>query len=207
MSNIQEVVVERRENLGKGEAGRLRKSGLIPCVVYGLGGEPVPVSVKPKAISRVIHSEIGLNSVLNLRMADSDQTRYVMIKTLDRHPVTDRLIHIDFLRIDMDKKVNATIPVETVGMPEGVKLGGVLALVRHELEIECLPRHLIGVIKVDVSRLQLMDTLRVGDLPEYEGVSYVLGPKRTVATVRPKGQEVTDDEEEEEDEEEVAAAV
>jgi len=203
MSNVQEVVVNRRDGLGKGETGRLRRDGMIPCVVYGLGGESVPVSVAPKAIHKVIHSEIGLNSVLNLRMADTEQTRFVMIKTLDRHPVTDRLIHIDFLRIDMDKKVNAVVPVETVGNPEGVKLGGVLTVVRHELEIVCLPSKLLGAIKVDVSALQLNDTLRIGDLPEYDGVAYVLGPKRVVAMVRPKGQEDLGEEDDDDEDAEV----
>lgn len=200
MSNVQEVVVSRRDGLGKGEAGRLRKQGLIPSVVYGMKGGSVPVSVAPKAIHKVISSEIGLNSVLNLRMADTEQTRFVMIKSIDRHPVTDRLIHIDFLRIDMDKKVNAVIPVETVGSPEGVKMGGVLAVVRHELEIECLPSKLIGAIKVDVSGMNLNDTLRIGDLPEYDGVEYMLGPNRVVATLRPKGQEDLGESEVDEDE-------
>jgi large subunit ribosomal protein L25 len=199
MSNVQEVVVNRRDGLGKGETGRLRKQGMIPCVVYGLEGDAVSVSVQPKAISRVIHSEIGLNSVLNLRMADTEQTRHVMIKSLDRHPVTDRLIHIDFLRIDMDKKVSAVVPVETVGVPEGVKLGGVLTVVRHELEILCLPSKLLGAIKVDVSKMVLMDTLRIGDLPSYDGVEYVLGPSRVVASVRPKGQESLGDEDDEDE--------
>ena len=196
MSNIQEVVVHPREVLGKEAAGRLRRQGLVPSVVYGLDAEPVPVSVHPKVINKIIASEIGLNSVLDLRLAESEESRYVMIKALDRHPVTDRLVHIDFLRIDMDKQVNAVIPIETVGVPEGAKLGGVLTVVRHKLEIECLPKDLIGVIKVDVSSLGLNEALRVGDLPEYDGIRYLLDPQRTVATVRPKGEEAAAEEEE-----------
>ena len=150
--SIQDVVVNRREVLGKEETGRLRKAGQLPCVVYGMGGESVPVSVEPKVISTIIRSEKGLNTVLHLRLAGTEQTRHVMIKSLDRHPVTDRLTHVDFMRIDMEKPVTAIIPLKFTGAPEGVKLGGTLTLVRHEVEIECVPKYLLGSITVDVSR-------------------------------------------------------
>ncbi|MDJ0841402.1 MAG: 50S ribosomal protein L25 [Acidobacteriota bacterium] len=202
MSNITEVVVQSREKLGTGHSRRLRHAGMVPSVVYGKDGDSVPVSVEPKAIGKIIQSETGMNTVLNLRLAGTEETRHVMIKSLDRHPVTDRLMHVDFLRIDMDKKVRAVIPVELSGFAEGVKLGGHLTIVRHKLEIECLPSNLIGVIKVDISDLGLNSTLRIGDLPQFEGVEYILGPKRTVATLRMAGTETTAEAEAEEDEDE-----
>ena len=103
MSNVTEVVVQSREALGTGNTRRLRRAGMIPSVVYGLGDGAVSVTVEPKAISKIIRSETGMNTVLNLRLEGTEETRHVMIKTLDRHPVTDRLMHVDFLRIDMDK--------------------------------------------------------------------------------------------------------
>lgn len=201
--SIQDLTVTRREKLGKEETGRLRKSGLIPAVVYGMGGEAVSVSVEPKAVNAIIRSEKGLNTVLNLTLEGTDQTRHVMVKDLDRHPVTDRLMHVDFLRIDMEKEVTATIPVRLTGSPEGVKLGGILTIVRHQVDITCLPKDLLGTITMDVSGLGLDDALRIGDLPEFEGVKYVLGPKRTVAVVHAEKKAVLD--EEDDDAEEAAA--
>jgi large subunit ribosomal protein L25 len=195
--SIQEVVVTPREGLGKGEAKRLRKGGKIPSVVYGLGGESVSVSVEPKAIAKIIRSEKGLNSVLHLRLKDTEETRHVMIKDIDRHPVTDRLTHVDFLRINMDETVKAVIPIRFEGLPEGVKLGGILTTVRHEVEIECLPSNLIGTIVVDVTHLGMDDALRVKDLPKFDGVTYQLGPQRTIAVVHAEKSVVVDEDEDE----------
>ncbi len=197
--SIQDLVVYSRENLGKEETGRLRKRGLTPCVVYGLGGESNPVSVEPKLVNSVIRSEKGLNTVLNLRLHDTDQTRHVIIKSVDRHPVTDRLIHIDFLRIDMDKKIRVVVPVTIAGTPKGVVLGGHLTIVRHELEVECLPQDVPATITADATHLDMNETLRIGDLPQFEGVEYVLGPKRAVAVVHPPESEAVVDDEDDED--------
>lgn len=195
--SIQDVVVNRREKLGKGESNRLRKSGLIPSVVYGLGGESTPVSVEPKAITRIIKSERGLNTILNLNLSGTDQTRHVIIKDLTRHPVTDRLTHVDFIRIDMEKPVTVTIPLHFEGTPEGVKFGGVLTIVRHEIEIDALPGKLLGRIDVNVAHLGLDEAIRIGDLPKFDRVSYKLGANRTVAVVHAeKEPAVVDDEEE-----------
>ncbi len=195
--SIEDVVVSRREKLGKEESNRLRKSGLIPSVVYGLGGESVPVSVEPKVITRIIRSERGLNTVLNLKLAGTDQTRHVLIKDVTRHPVTDRLSHVDFIRIDMARTVSVTIPIHIEGIPEGVKFGGVLTIVRHEVEVEALPNKIPGSISVDVSHLGLDQAIRIGDLPQIEGVVYKLGPGRTVAVVHAeKEPAVVDDAEE-----------
>ena len=201
MSNVIDVTVQSRSDLGSANSRRLRKAGNLPAVVYGLGVDAASVTVEPKAISKILHSEAGLNTVVNLRLEGTEETRHVMIKDVDRHPITDRLTHIDFLRIDMDKEVSTVLPIEVEGTPEGVKLGGVLTVVRHEIGITCLPKYLRGSVRADISGMGLNDTLRVGDLPQYEGVVYSLGPERTVATVRPKGAEETESSEEETEEE------
>lgn len=193
---IEEVVVKPRELTGKEAAGRLRRSGMIPGVVYGMGGNSVSVSVEPKIINRIIRSESGINTVLKLKLEGSANVRHVMIKEVDRHPVTDRLAHIDFLRIDMDKKLTATIPVDLVGTPEGVKLGGLLTIVRHEIDVECLAGDLPPKIQVNVEQLGLEDALRVSDLPEMEGIKYLLEGNRTIAVVHaPEAEEVAEEEE------------
>jgi large subunit ribosomal protein L25 len=180
---IQELSVTTRTTTGKGEAGRLRRSGFIPGVVYGLGMDSISVAVSPKAIGHILHSEKGLNSVVLLREEQGDRSRHVMIKALDRHPVTDRLTHVDFIRLDMEKPIRAIVPLHVVGTPQGVKLGGILTIVRHELEVEALPADIPSSIEADVSGLAMDEALRIGSLPEITGVRFVLGPTRTLAVV------------------------
>lgn len=198
--SIPELVVEKREKLGKGEAGRIRKSGKIPAVVYGLNRESFSVTMDPKQVGEILHSEKGLNTVVNLRLSGSEDSRYVMIKDLSRHAVTSRITHVDFLRVDMDKEVTSVVPIQTKGTPAGIKLGGVLTLVRHEVEIRCKPKDLQGTMTVDVSGLGLDEKLCVKDLPKIEGVEYLLGPNRVIAVVHSENMEIpSDDDEDEED--------
>ena len=204
--SIQEVVVQPRTLLGKEESKRMRKRGLIPSVVYGYGVEPKNIAVEPKVINKIIHSEKGLNAVLNLRLVDTDQTRHVMIKHIDRHPVTDRLLHVDFLRIDMNRIIHATIELAFEGVPAGVKLGGILTTVHHQVDVECLPKDLPSMIRVDVTGLGMDEGIRVKDLPQYEGVTYKLDPEQTLAVVHPPQKEQVEEEEEEAVEAAVEAA-
>ncbi len=203
--SIQEVVVFPREKLGKAEAGRLRRSGLTPCVVYGMGGETKPVSVEPKVVNMILRSEKGLNSVLSLKMENTDHSRHVMIRSVDRHPVSEKLLHIDFMRIDMDRKIMAVIPIVYEGEPIGAKQGGLITTVRHKIEVECLPGDVPGAIHVDVSNLDLDQALRVRDLPTIEGVVFQLEPQRTIAVMHLPEQEEEEEAEEEEEELEVVA--
>lgn len=198
--SIQDLTVLPREICGKEETGRLRRQGFTPCVVYGLGGESIPVSVEPKAVNKILRSEKGLNTVLNLRMKDTDQTRYVMIKSVDRHPINDRLLHIDFLRVDMDKPITVTIPVHVTGTPAGVKLGGILTIVRHEIEVTAKPADVPASIEIDGTNIGLDEPVRIGDLPKSEGVEFALGPKRMVAVIHaPDSSSSIDDEDDDEE--------
>lgn len=196
MSNVVDLTVQSREKVGTANTRRLRREGKVPAVVYGMGGSTVPVTVEPKALGKIINSEDGLNTVVNLQLEGTEETRHVMIKDMERHPINNRLTHVDFVRIDMDKKVHAQLPLVFTGDAEGTKLGGLMTIVRHELEVICLPKHLRGNLKVDISALGINSTLRIGDLPEFEGIEFVLGPTRTLVTIRPQGAEAEADEEE-----------
>jgi large subunit ribosomal protein L25 len=194
--SVQELIVYPREGLGKQAVGRLRRKGLMPCVIYGLAAPAASVSVTPKIVNKILRSDKGLNSVLNLRLEGTTETRHVMIKSVDRHPVTDRLLHVDFMRISMDQKLQLVVPIHLTGEPEGVKLGGILNIVEHDLKVECLPGHIPGVISVDASGLGMDEALRVKDLPELEGVEYLLEPNNVIAVVHPPEEEEVADEEE-----------
>ena len=195
--SIPEIIVKDRETTGKEESGRIRRAGRIPCVVYGLDAPPRTVTIEPKLVTKIVKSEKGLNTVMNLKLEDSDVTRHVMIKDVTRHPLTDRLLHVDFLRVDMNQPVTVVIPIRCLGQPAGVKLGGVLTIVRHEVEVTCLPKDLPGTIEVDVSGLAMDEAVRVSDLPKIDGVTVNLEAKRTIAVVHAPDQEAAEDDDDE----------
>ncbi len=160
----------KREGRGKNEANRLRASGRIPAVVYGTrkdgkAPEGVPVSVDPKAVLRILHSDSGANTLINLRV-DGSESR-VMVKEYQLDPITHGLLHADFYQLAMDKMLTVTVPVLIKGEPRGVKVqGGLLDFVTREIQVQSLPTDIPEHIDVDVSELMLNQAIRLKDLPE-----------------------------------------
>ncbi len=162
----QEVlIVPKRETHGKAAIRDLKKSGLIPAVVYGLKEPPVAIAISPKVVARVLASDSGMNSVMFLQREGTDIKRHVIIKDLQRDPLTGRLRHVDFMRVDMSLKVRVKVPVRLVGIPIGVKsMGGVLDFAHREIEIESLPSAIPVHIDVDISNLAVGDSIRFEQL-------------------------------------------
>jgi large subunit ribosomal protein L25 len=157
--------VTRRELLGRGESGRLRRAGKIPAVLYGGASEAESLSVDPKELSRILHSQSGVNTLIGLKLDGAGATR-VLVKAYQLDPVTHKLLHADFYRVAMDKVLRVTVPVHLTGEAKGVKAqGGVVDFVHREVVIECLPADIPGHITVDVTELMLHDGVRVRDLP------------------------------------------
>jgi large subunit ribosomal protein L25 len=163
---------EKRDTRGKNEARRLRASGRIPAVVYG--GErdkAVEISVDPKVLSRILHSESGVNTLIGLEGVGARDTR-VMVKEYQLDPITHKLLHADFYQIAMDKMLTVTVPIVLKGEAKGVKQqGGIVDFVSREIEIESLPGDIPENITVDVSELMLNQGLRVRDL-QTEGAKW-----------------------------------
>jgi large subunit ribosomal protein L25 len=179
-----ELNVEKRSAAGKGAARRSRVEGRIPGVVYGAGKANVPISVEHKALSDAFRAGAGENAIFLLKLAGSDQSRHAMIRELQRHPVSRKPVHIDFVRVLMDVKITVNVPIEVVGIASGVKNeGGILDLVTREIEIECLPANIPAHIAVDVTHLAIGDAIRVSELPAIEGVTIVDNPEKVVAHV------------------------
>jgi large subunit ribosomal protein L25 len=159
----------RREGRRKNEANRLRASGKIPAVFYGPGKsgkakDAVAVSVDPKAVMRILHSDSGANTLINLKL-DGSETR-VMLREYQLDPVTHHLLHADFYELAMDKAITVSVPVQVKGEPVGVKQqGGLLDFVTREIEVECLPTDIPDQIDIDVTELMLHQAIRVRDLP------------------------------------------
>ncbi len=160
----------KRDTRGKNEARRLRAAGQIPGVVYGArkdgqAPEGVAVAVDPKIVLRILHSEAGANSLINLKL-DGAEAR-VMVKEYQLDPVTHRLLHADFYQLAMDKAITVTVPVVLKGEAKGVKVqGGLLDWVTRELEVECLPTDIPENVTIDVSDMALNEAIRVRDLPQ-----------------------------------------
>lgn len=160
----------KRDGRGKNEANRLRAAGRIPAVVYGArtegkAPEGVSVAVDPRAVLRILRSDSGANTLINLKL-DGRESR-VMVKEFQLDPVTNSLLHADFYQLAMDRAITVTVPIRVLGESKGVKLqGGLLDFVTREIEIECLPTDIPEHIDVDVTELMLNQAIRLRELPE-----------------------------------------
>ena len=162
---------ELRSGRGKSIARRLRRDGRIPGVVYGEGGGSdgsgtLAVSVDPEAVSRVLHSEAGANTLIGLTVSGGDPDK-VLIKDYQVDPILHRLLHVDFYRVAMDKVITVTVRIELTGEAEGVKVqGGLIDFVQREVAVACLPSEIPEHIEVDVSSLRIGQGVRLRDLVE-----------------------------------------
>jgi large subunit ribosomal protein L25 len=158
------ITVALREATGKSASHTLRRNGMIPAVIYGLNEPPVAVAISPKVVARVIASETGMNSLIHLHREGTEIKRHVIIKDVQRHPVTGRLSHVDFMRVDPTHKVRVKVPIVLEGSPVGVKEGGVLDFSHREIEVECLPNLIPAHITVNVAALKMGDSLRLDQI-------------------------------------------
>ncbi len=165
MEAILEAV--RRDGRGKNEANRLRASGRIPAVLYGTPKEgqaaSVAVAVDPKELSRILHSDSGANTLITLKL-DGEDAR-VLVREYQLDPISHQLLHADFYKLALDRRLRVSVPVLVKGEPVGVKVhGGVLDVVHREIEVECLPTDIPEHVDIDVSELMIGQSLRVRDL-------------------------------------------
>jgi large subunit ribosomal protein L25 len=180
---------QTREAGNKGMARRVRMGGKIPGVVYGAGKDSQPVSVDPRHVLRILHSETGHNTIFDLAL--SGENTKVMIVDWQYEPIKGHLLHIDLKRIAMDKALRVNVPIELIGVPAGVKTeGGILEQMLREVEIECLPGDIPGHIDVDVSELTFGKVLRVSDLPHNEKIKFLTDENQPVAHVTSVKEEV-----------------
>ncbi|HZM69019.1 MAG TPA: 50S ribosomal protein L25 [Candidatus Cryosericum sp.] len=188
--NEQVVDVTKRETSGKNVSRRLRRSGQIPAILYGGGRDAVPLTVDPDRIRDIIRSESGVNTIFLLNLAGTDQRRHVMIKEYQVDPVEGRLIHADFLRIQMDAVMEVEVPVVLKGEPQGVKLdGGILEHVTRQVRVSCLPGDIPEHLDIEVTTLKIGDHLSVADLPKSDRYRILSDPALIVAVCSPPAKE------------------
>jgi len=195
-----------RPEKGKGAAKKLRREKQIPAVFYGPGSKPTMLAVNTSDLSGLLKEAGGENVILGLNI-ESDagvDTRTVMLKELQIHPIKPIILHADFHEISMDKELTVDIPIHLVNTPEGVTRGGILQHVKRELSVTCLPDKLVEYLEVDVSGLDIGDAVHISDIKLPEGLEVNEEDHLTVAVVSPPtviSEEVEEEVEEEMEEE------
>jgi len=183
-ATIDAVVATPREGkFNKNAARRVRVAGKIPAVVYGAGQDAIAVTVDPRVIIKILHSESGHNTIFDLNIEGGKATK-AMIVDWQNEPIKGKLLHIDLKRIAMDKLMRVSVPVQLIGIPAGVKTGGgILEHVMREVEIECLPGDIPSHIDVDVTGVELHGVVRIADLPHSGSIKFLGEEDATVAHV------------------------
>lgn len=183
---IQNIVVEvaERSDAGTNISRRIRRQGDVPGIVYGMEIAPFSVTVPRKRVEEILKLESGRNTIFTLALQGQDKTRAAMIKELQRDPVTEVILHVDFIRVDLEKKVRVHVPVRVHGVAEGVKnQGGVLEQIVRQVQVECLPNDIPEHIDVDVSSLSINDSVTVSDLEEGDRYTVLDDPDQTICQV------------------------
>jgi large subunit ribosomal protein L25 len=186
-----ELEAQKREEFGK-KLKAIRKQDLVPAVVYGKKIKPVSIAIdKKNFIKTILRSEAGMNAIVSLKVAgEKGKAIPVLTHAVQRDPLTDDILHIDFRHIVMDEAIRTRVPVELTGVPMGVKeSGGVLVAGLREVEVECLPTDIPDKYVIDVSALMIGDSLHVSDLTQVAKVKILTIPTEMVANCSPPTKE------------------
>ena len=191
------MTAEVRTGRGKNEARRLRRCGKLPAVVYG--GEDsagIPVTVDPKALLEIFHSESGVNTLIDLSV-DGGKSGQVLVKEFQVHPIRNELLHVDFYRLALDKKITVSVPIILKGESLGVKQqGGLVDFIQRDVQVECMPTEIPEKIEVDISELMIGQGVRLHEVSGGLPWSPVTDPDTLlVHVIAPKVEEEKEDEE------------
>jgi large subunit ribosomal protein L25 len=173
------LTAEPRPERGSRPAGRLRRAGRVPAVIYGLGGDTVPVTVPSREVTHILSH--GANTLIRLRLVGDDQL--TLARQVQRHPTRGDLVHLDFIRVRTDVAVSAEVALHLIGEPEGVRNGGLLEQLVFGLPIEAMPQDIPGSIEVEVAHLDIGDQFRLDEITLPAGVSATIEPDALIAQV------------------------
>jgi len=181
---IPTIKVQVRSGEGKSHAKKVRKEGNIPSVLYGMKEQNVLLKMDARTFTKMLSHLEGKHPIVKLEVeGNSFLDSPAIIKDIQRHPVTDSILHVDFQKIRLDQKIHTAVPIILVGQSEGVKMGGVLDHQLREVDIECLALQVPSHIEVDVTTLKLGHAIHVSDVIPPEGVKILTEPERVVVSV------------------------
>lgn len=202
--DLIELKANMRSIKGNGPGRSLRRAGFTPGILYGAKTEPIMLSINTHELELIVkQGNIG-QLLLNLSIEDSDiPSKKAMIKELQQHPLTHQFLHVDLYEVLMDKKIRVSIPVVTSGKSKGVELGGMLQIIRREVDVLCYPNQIPEAITIDIAELDIGDSIHVEEIPLPEGIEIPAEVNFTVATVlsQKAEAEITDEDEGEEESE------
>lgn len=183
-----DILVARRTEAGKGSARRLRRAGKVPAILYGAKRTPAMLAVDAAQLDRRLAHLEGTHLIRLVDAGSSDpdiHQRMVLVRELQRHPVTGAALHADFYEVDLTERLTVSVTLRFVGKAAGVVAGGILQPLLREIEVECLPTEIPDHLEVDVSGLGIHDALRAGEIPLPAGVAIAGDPAQSVVTVLP----------------------
>ena len=178
-----EFIVTKREKLGKEASKKFRRSGFIPAVVYGKNKENLNIAVNLSKLKKIFKTEAGENTIIEMQVEDSDIKKTVLLKEAHLDTLTSSPLHLDFYEISEGEKVRVTCPLKFIGQPEGVKNGGVIQTLSNAIKIECLLEQIPNEIEVEISSLNIGETLRVKDIPQIAGIDMTSNPNSTIISI------------------------
>ncbi len=185
MAKQLKITATTRKEKGKEVAKKLRKGGMLPAVVYGHKTDPIPLTLELKQLITLLGGGKSESKLINLSVEGNGgpSEKTVMIKELQIDPITRHYLHVDFFEVSMDEEVTLSIPIELTGDPAGVEMGGILQQVRRELEIKCLPSQIPDSISVDVSALNIGDSVHLKDVSLPSGIKVLEDEDLTIVTI------------------------
>ena len=174
MAKQQKLTAQTRTGIGRTAVNRIKKQGLVPAVVYGGKDQPQPLALNAREIHTLLSRATSEHLLVDLEIADGSNrsSRLALIQEVQHDQIRGDVLHVDFHAVKADEKLHAEIPVEAIGEPNGVKnYGGILEIAMHSLEVECLPKDLPEIIRIDVSALNVGEGVHVKDVQLPPGVT------------------------------------
>ncbi|MDP2753283.1 MAG: 50S ribosomal protein L25/general stress protein Ctc [Nitrospirota bacterium] len=176
------INAEKRKEFGKGAARNLRRKNMIPAILYR-GGDSLPVKFSQKELAQFINTTAGEQVMVNLQFADGE-SRLALVKDYQLDPIKGELLHADFFEVSLTEEIKVTVHIAAVGEPIGVKRdGGILQYLLRKIEVECLPDRIPGHIKIDISGLEIGQSLHVSDLKLGEGIKVLTDPDEVIVNI------------------------
>mgnify|MGYP005732395309 FL=1 len=178
-----ELEVFKRESLGKQANKKYRKDGFVPAVIYGKNKENLNILIDPIKLKKLLKNEAGENTIIEMKLDKSDLKKNVLLKDAHLDTLTSNPLHLDFYEITDGVDVKVSSPLLFEGKPEGVKNGGVIQTLSNEIKIKCLPTNIPNVIEINISDLNIGDTLRVKDIKPMDGIEILSNPESTIISI------------------------